>query len=339
MPTKIEWADETWNPVVGCRKVAMGCLHCYAEVMARRLAAHPKSHYRKTIKDGEWSGEVVLNPKVLSRPLHWKKPRVVFPVSMGDLFHGDTPFEYICAIFGVMAACPQHIFICLTKRAQGMLHWFHRIGAKGPSTVAHSEVRACTLAAAKILQKEFADYMGPGALGTIPWPLPNVWLGVSASTQVELFKLWPSLKQCPAAARILSLEPLLEEVSLMPSMGRDLDGVIVGGESGNRARECDVRWIRGIRDDCRRLGVSVFVKQLGSCVSAAMPDARDPEPLSWPGSPRALPLSEPGGPSLARIRLNDPKGGDMDEWPRDLRIRDLPFSRQTPELDLRTAII
>src|SRR5581483_10758111 len=113
----IEWTESTWNPVRGCDKVSAGCKNCYAETFAERwrgINGHPF----------EQGFDLRLVPEALDKPLRWRRPRKIFVNSMSDLFHEDIPNEYIAAVFGVMAACPQHTFQVLTKRAARMRDWF-----------------------------------------------------------------------------------------------------------------------------------------------------------------------------------------------------------------------
>ena len=86
MSTKIEWVTnldgtkgETWNPITGCTKISEGCQNCYAERMSKRLAG--RCGYPK-----ENPFAVTLHPDKLDQPLKWKKPRMIFVCSMGDLF-------------------------------------------------------------------------------------------------------------------------------------------------------------------------------------------------------------------------------------------------------------
>jgi protein gp37 len=126
--TKIEWTEMTWNPVAGCDKISSGCKHCYAEVMARRLQAMGQEKYKNGF-------ELTLHPEALNEPYKWKKSKVVFVNSMGDLFHKDIPIAYIKKVFRVMKENPQHVFQVLTKRAdvlsyydsEGWLEWTHNI--------------------------------------------------------------------------------------------------------------------------------------------------------------------------------------------------------------------
>jgi protein gp37 len=105
---------ESWNPVTGCTKVSEGCRHCYAERFAERWRGIPGHHY-------EYGFDLRLRPERLELPLHWRSPRRVFVTSMGDLFHGRIPDDYVREVFAVMERAPQHVFHVLTKRADRML--------------------------------------------------------------------------------------------------------------------------------------------------------------------------------------------------------------------------
>lgn len=117
--TKIEWTERVYNPVTGCSKVSEACLNCYAEVMAKRLSGMPAS--KEKYKNGF---KLTLHPESLEEPLKWKKPQMVFVVSMGDLFHEDVPFEYIDRVFDIIRKTPQHTYQVLTKRAKRMAEYF-----------------------------------------------------------------------------------------------------------------------------------------------------------------------------------------------------------------------
>ena len=125
--------------------------------------------------------------------------------------------------------------------------------------------------------------------GPTPWPPPNIWLGTSVSTQEDADKNIPALLQIPAAVRFVSLEPLLDAVTLKRvaysprqttviqgtvlgtdgsvfspcgASGKGLDWAIVGSESGPNRRPCKLEWVREIRDECQEAGVPLFIKQL-----------------------------------------------------------------------------
>ena len=111
--TKIEWTRSSWNPVTGCDRVSAGCAHCYAERMAHRLQRIGQAKYKNGFK-------VTLHEDLLSLPLSWKKPRLIFVNSMSDLFHKAVPLDFIREIFAVMEIAPWHIFQLLTKRSERM---------------------------------------------------------------------------------------------------------------------------------------------------------------------------------------------------------------------------
>ena len=115
--TKIEWTEQTWNPVTGCTKVSPGCKHCYAETMARRLTAMKAPGYENGF-------EISLMPDRLEQPLKRKKPTVYFVNSMSDLFHEDIPFSFIDKIMKTIQQTPQHTYQILTKRAERMAEYF-----------------------------------------------------------------------------------------------------------------------------------------------------------------------------------------------------------------------
>jgi len=211
MSTNIGWTNETWNPVTGCSKVSAGCKNCYAEAITERFGTQKFT-------------DVTLHPDRIDRPLHWRKPRLVFVNSMSDLFHKDVPRSFQCRVFQTMKYAPQHTFQILTKRPERM----------------RDDLRAVTR------------------------PLPNVWLGVSCEDQATADERIPLLLQTPAAVRFVSCEPLLGSIDLatrIPRHARFLDWVIVGGESGPNRREMDLDHLLSIVDQCKAEGVPCFVKQ------------------------------------------------------------------------------
>ena len=108
--SRIEWTQRTWNPVTGCSKVSIGCKNCYAERLARRLQAMGNPRYRNGFR-------VTLHPDLLSVPLRWKTPSLIFVNSMSDLFHEEIPFSFIRQVFQTMEAASWHVFQILTKRS------------------------------------------------------------------------------------------------------------------------------------------------------------------------------------------------------------------------------
>jgi protein gp37 len=308
--SKIEWTEETWNPIVGCTIVSPGCTNCYAMRMAARIERMGnRPHYDGLIRSVKgnaiWTGKLALAPEsTLLAPLRRKKPTTYFVNSMGDLFHEDAPNEWIDKVFAVMALCPQHTFQVLTKRAERMRDYFHNLDAVEDRTEGYIS---------EIVGKQ------NGPISVRP-PLPNVWLGVSCERQQEANERIPHLLATPAAIRFISAEPLLgpidfrmlsyesgnllpeamrvndercsinaltgvstwpgchyqspvikreariENGTLFESGGeyRGIDWVIVGGESGPKARPMKGEWAVSLRDQCVAAGIAFFFKQWGT---------------------------------------------------------------------------
>lgn len=274
--TKIEWTKETWNPIVGCSVVSPGCTNCYAMRQALRLSKNPATpHYAGTVEMSRggpvWTGKVALaSDKVLTAPLRRRKPTMYFVNSMGDLFHEDVPDDWIDQVFAVMALAPQHTFQVLTKRAGRMREYMdaeHKVAAQ---------------------MLEFCKKGQAPLPGTFRWPLPNVWLGVSAEDQARADERIPHLLATPAAIRFVSAEPLLGQVDLTRQLYEhatglrtatpNLDWIIVGGESGKGARPMHPDWARSIRDQCAAAGVPFFFKQRGEWTWTY---DRDLDDLDW----------------------------------------------------------
>ena len=125
--TDIEWTGATWNPVTGCTKISKGCLNCYAERMAKRLAG--RYGY-----DREDPFKVTLHPNRLDQPIGWRKKNNIFVCSMGDLFHEDVSDDFIVRVFNVMRRAAHHTFQVLTKRSERLSQIHHFIG-NWPSNV------------------------------------------------------------------------------------------------------------------------------------------------------------------------------------------------------------
>lgn len=190
--SNIEWTDATWNPIVGCSIVSPGCKGCYAMKMAARInRMNPGNHYHGTVKtvNGKpvWTGKLALAPEnILMAPLGWKKPRKIFVNSMGDLFHEDAPDAWIDRVFAVMALAPQHTFQVLTKRSRRMLEYC--VGHRAPliARLCIDMAISGLITNAQIKSHWPVTSQGdvdlPDDVSLRQWPLPNVWLGVSAAT-------------------------------------------------------------------------------------------------------------------------------------------------------------
>lgn len=327
--THIEWTTPpgvvkgaTWNFIGGCERHSPGCENCWAERDTARFAQNPSTPRFKGLAvfrdDGEarWSREVRLFAYKLAEPLHWRAPRGVFVCSKADLFHKDVPNDFIAAVFGIMAACPQHTFFVLTKRAERLPEWFKwllRRAEDGLSVFPHdpTEWRIRQMMVAN-LSKLGITTRNSGLI----WPLPNVWLGATVEDRARKTRL-EYLRQVPAAVRWVSLEPLLEDLGAV-----DLDGIhwaVIGGESSARARACDLGWIRSLRDQCRQQHVATFIKQLG-----ARPVCGDRRMLRGLHEERLHVVLDDSGQEQHPLILRDRKGGSMEEWPEDLRVREFP---------------
>ena len=302
-PTKIEWADSSWNPVTGCSKVSAGCAHCYAERMAKRLAG--RGGYPK-----ENPFAVTLHPERLDEPLRWRKPRRIFVCSMSDLFHPGVPVGFIDNVFAVMRIARQHCFQVLTKRPDRMAAYLSSgsgVFADDPKPERRDDIGVTAFAMTECDN----DLVQPE-----DWPLPNIWLGSSIEDQATADERIPHLLRCPAAMRFVSYEPalgpvnftridytkrLVEELTaFVRGRGRDpdkeivgygpgtawinalsgecsdgedygkekarLDWLIAGGESCPGARPAHPDWFRSVRDQCQAAGVPFFFKGWGEWV-------------------------------------------------------------------------
>ena len=174
-------------------------------------------------------GTIRLHYDRLDAPSKWKSPRRVFVNSMSDLFHEEVPFEYVRKVFRKMETYDAHIYQVLTKRPERML--------------------------------EFVEWDTERSA----WP-DHIWAGTSVENQYWADRRIPILQKIPAKVRFLSVEPLLKAVDLSPYLPT-LQWVIVGGESGHRARPMNEEWALRIRDDCIEVGIPFFFKQWGGRTS------------------------------------------------------------------------
>ena len=350
--TKIEWAEDVWNPIVGCYVISPGCTNCYAMRDAWRKGANPKTpQYHgltKMTRGGPvWTGDMRLHEPALTKPLKRRKPTTYFVNSMSDLFHEGVQDEWLDQVFAVMALCPQHRFLILTKRADRMREYMtgDRYGVVNVAVEIISDAHGDV---AGLVQRENMDRSGD-------WPLPNVWLGVSAEDQPRADERIPHLLATPAALRFVSVEPMLGPVFLQlistgygdfpgrravgdtvnaltgervvgTATGYNFDGphwpaldwVIIGGESGSNARPMHLDHARDVVRQCQAAGVPVFVKQLGRQCVMHRYDAAQPVALGagWD----ALDEDRIYGTVTFRHR----KGGDQIEWPADMRVQQFP---------------
>lgn len=359
MSTSIEWTDETWNPLRGCRRISPGCEHCYAERQAARpILSGPGLPYAGLVQFGRqgprWTG-ATAGPDQLDVPLRWKKPRKVFPCSMSDLFFEGFSFERIAAVFGIMAATPQHTYQVLTKRierARRFVEWAERAGdhVAGP-------VDLFTIMA----RNHGSELSDPQPTR---WPLPNVWIGTSVEDQQRADERLPHLLQIPAAVRFVSYEPALGPVDFRPWLrpvacsqcgsptraecakqhpgtlrtvrvgdipDTGIVWIIVGGESGPGARPFDLAWARATVAQCKAAGVPVFFKQAGARPERFVAPAAHPLELQQDAVARGVALGphafKQGSDWREFVKLRDRKGADLAELPEDLRVQEWPGAR------------
>ena len=209
--TAIEWTDATWNPVTGCSVVSPGCTNCYAMKLAGgRLRNHPsRTGLTEDSKAGPvWNGELRFNEQWLDQPLRWKRPRTIFVCAHGDLFHENVPAPWIDAVFAVMASAPQHRFQVLTKRPERAREYLLQIMKTSVEPWADAAWRQED----RYGSRQVAHMSN--AIDDSQFPLPNVWLGVSAEDDIRAADRIGMLLRTPAAVRFVSAEPLLSPVTL-----------------------------------------------------------------------------------------------------------------------------
>ena len=184
--SSIEWTNSTWNPLAGCSCASAGCLNCYAMAMASRLEAMGQEKYTGLTQKNEkgkavWTGKINVDESMISRPLEWKKPQMIFVNSMSDLFHENAPRDAIFKIWNVMEKARWHTFQTLTKRPAMMLDIIREL--------------------------------------KLP-PLPNLWLGTSVENSDVAFRI-DLIKQVPGPVRFVSFEPLIGSLGNVDLSGID----------------------------------------------------------------------------------------------------------------------
>lgn len=345
--TNIEWSDSVWNPISGCSRKSAGCEHCYAEVMTKRLALMGQEKYQGLLNEhNRFNGVIKFDEKALLIPLKTKKPTTYFVNSMSDLFHENVKDEWIDKVFAVMALAKHHTFQILTKRADRMKEYLSNPSRKNLVKETHLKM---------VEDEDRAKFFGGSSgfwtvktrLGVwwdveTTFPLQNVWLGVSVENQKAADERIPLLLETPAAVRWLSCEPLLENLNLnkhwsvkfdgrfngkgFPIGRNGIDWVVVGGESGLKARVCQSDWIRSIVNQCQSAKVPVFVKQLGENFWMRQEEwramsAKDKHLLRTAGPNE---IEEDMRTTHFKIFNKNKKGGEISEFPIDLQIREFP---------------
>lgn len=349
--TKIAWCDSTVNFWSGCAKVSAGCAHCYAETLAKRFAhfgqwgaGQPRRWHESALRSAaalnrkpwvcdcgkSWShaaasavGMVCAADVHRGVPVPMRRRRV-FVNSLSDLLDEEVPSEMLAQALAAIWRARDVQWILCSKR------W-------------HRFMEAVTLALGNDVRHErngpeYADWLSAWLRGHPP---ANVVVLASVENQAAAEERIPALLQVPAVVRGLSCEPLLGPVDLQnvrwktvddhhgqpqPDHYEDVlrggkrklrsgemvvvpkvDWLIVGGESGSQARACNVDWVRALVRQGQSAGVPVLVKQLGAKVAMeASPEHDFGECLRTLG------------------RIKERAGGNPDEWPEDLRVRQWP---------------
>lgn len=273
--TGIAWTDHTFNPWWGCTKVSPGCANCYAEGEARRRGHDvwgPRAA-RRGFGDAHWKEPERWNRAAMRDG----RPHRVFCASMADVF------ERVGEVNGPGLPIDERDYLMEGRRGKLWaliertlwLRW--QLLTKRPENVA------------SMIPEDWRNGL-PG----------NVWLGTSAEDQERLEQRLPHLLRIRAGVLFLSLEPLLGPIDLLAALQKadpygfaPLRWVIVGGESGPRARPMDPAWVVRIQDECHRLAIPFFLKQWGAATART-------------------------------LGLKDPKGSDPEEWSLRHRVQQFP---------------
>lgn len=165
--------------------------------------------------------DLTLRPNMLDRPREWKSPRRIFVNSMSDLFHTGVSDQYLDAVFDRMERVERHIYQVLTKRPERMRRYIRR---------------------------RYGNREAPAQL----------WLGVSVESNEYAWRA-DMLREISVPIRFLSVEPMLGPINKVSL--KDMQWVIVGGESGQGKRPMNPSWVRHVRDRCLKMGIPFFFKQ------------------------------------------------------------------------------
>lgn len=203
----------------------------------------------------------------MDRPLKLKKPSIIGVQFMGDWMHADIKTEWIDRILEVMAACPQHTFLTLTKRPENFDEKLFEVTEDSPCR-----------------ELGGGDY------------LPNVWLGVTVCNQEEADRKIPILLSILGFKKWVSVEPILGPIDLQRYLVPGADGmpgevekyqdylswVVAGGETGRGARPAHPVWFISLRDQCQSAGIPFFFKGWGTFyVGKSDPDYQLIEGRKW----------------------------------------------------------
>lgn len=232
--SKIEWTDSTFNPWIGCTKIAPACDHCYAADMSKRYGWAEWGNFpRKRTSAALWAGPIKWQRQAEAFFAEHGRRRRVFCASLADVFDNQVPPEWRADLWKLILATPDLDWLLLTKRPQN-------IGDMLPKLAWHA-IKG------------------------------HVWLGTTVEDQKHAALNIPHLLDHDCAVRFISAEPLLGPLAIQnylldyPIEGRSgrLNWVIAGGESGPHARQSDPAWFTSLRDQCAAAGVPFLFKQWG----------------------------------------------------------------------------
>jgi protein gp37 len=233
--SKIEWTDSTFNPWVGCTKIARAkgapsaCDFCYAEKWAKRSGqVEWGDHPRRRTTDTYWRNPITWNEQAEAfQAKHGRRQRV-FCASLADAFDNQVEPSWRADLFALIRRCDQLDWQLLTKRPQNIRKMLPRDWEAG-----------CY----------------------------NVWLGTTAEDAHAYKQRVPRLLKVPSAIHFVSYEPAIGPLGQLDVDGRFPDWLIIGGESGVRSdliRYTNPQWARDAIAECQRLGVAPFLKQWGT---------------------------------------------------------------------------
>lgn len=255
MSTKIEWCDETINPIQDkikgesgrgyhCTKISPGCLNCYAETINNRFGNHLPFDGRKV--------EFELVTSELEKLAKWKKHQNVFIQSMGDLFHGGVCSVFQDTVYAVSILNRQHTILILTKRAVSLAHYWETPRALLGNRWYDAAKRYMS----------WKQSIGTNQCGTYPITgIPNVWHGLTVCNQQEWNEKGELFLSIPGK-KFISHEPALERIDYGPRL-KEISCLIAGGETSAKARPSHPDTFRSDRDQCEAAGIDFFFKGWG----------------------------------------------------------------------------
>jgi protein gp37 len=235
--TEIAWCDSTFNPWIGCQKVSPGCDNCYAETLMdkryHRVEWGPHGE-RKRTSAGNWRNPLIWDRHhAVFQAKHGRRQRV-FCSSLADVFDNQVPNDWRADMWALIASTPNLDWLLLTKRPENIR---------------------------KMLPGSYVEQLVGRDL---PWPWPNVWLGVTAENQEMYDRRWPILRDIPAAVRFISYEPAIGPLRILgeDQYSKMPDWLICGGESGPGYRDMPSQWANDIGWICKANGIPFFMKQM-----------------------------------------------------------------------------